>query len=112
MKNLKIANLAKTYGTENLRFFFPASPLQTFAGLFSFTSSDDEQIVVEAKAVERYNRFVVDNYKMVLQPIDSTYAHQDFYICDFESLAESMPDRYYVMIGDKNVLLDKIAESV
>ena len=109
---MKIANLAKTYGTENLRFFFPASPLQTFAGLFSFTSSDDEQVVVEAKAVERPNRVVSDNYKMVLQPIDSTYAYDDFYICDFESLAEEMPDRYYVMIGDKNILVDIPFESV
>lgn len=97
MTQLDIAELAKIHGVENLRFFFPARPLKNIMGV-RFTSSDDEQVVVEARAVERFNRVVADGYKMILQPLDETFAYSDFYICDFESLHQRKPDRYRVEI--------------
>jgi hypothetical protein len=102
MQPVNISELAKIHGVENLRFFFPASPLQV-CGPIAFTSSEDEQTVIESKAVERFNRYVVDRYKMILQPLDVKYAGSDFYIRDFESLCEEIPDSFYIMVGKEKI---------
>ena len=97
MTNTSVVELAKTHGAENLRFFFPARPLRTLGGI-GFTSSDDERVVVEAKAVEKFNRKVEDGYKIFLQPVDPTYAYRDFYTSDYEGLCEELPDLFYVKV--------------
>lgn len=102
MKNFDIAKLAKIHGANNIRFFFPARPLNII-GPIAFTSSDDKPVVVEAKAVERFNRVVADGYKMDLQPLDEVYARTDFYISDFEALCEEHPERFFVMIGAERI---------
>lgn len=94
---MKIAELAKTHGVKNLRFRFPSRPLRQI-GPIGFTSSQDDQVVVEAFAEECFNRVVADNYKMILVPIDKSFAYRDFYISDFESLCRSSPDKYSVTV--------------
>lgn len=105
-KRIKLSDLAVEHGVENLRIFFPARPLQGFMGL-GFTSSSDPQVVVEGRAVERDNRIVSNDYKFIVKPVDETYAHEEFYNGDFESLSERAPDRFYVMVADRKIILGR-----
>ena len=111
MKTFNITELAKKHGAEKLRFFFPANPTRSILGI-SFTSSEDESVVVEAKSMETFNRLISNGYKMILQPIDSTYSYEHFYICDFESLCSEFPKEYYVMVNETVVSIDIYSESV
>lgn len=101
-----IKDLAIKHGAENMRFFFPAQPLQTFLGI-GFVSGDDERTLVEAVADEkvRPNRNVSEGYKVLLKPLDERFAPEDFYQGDFESMSESLPDEFYVVIGDEKFVL-------
>lgn len=105
-KYVELAEVAKEHGVENLRFFFPARPMQRIMGI-GFTSSDDKCEVVEGRADETpfQRRIIEDNYKIVLQPLDKSLAYEEFYISDFESLSHQCPDDFYVMVGEEKIKL-------
>lgn len=98
MRRLDISELAKLHGADRLRFFVPTTKLRTmFFGLLHYTDSSDEQVIQECVVDESgYNRKVVDGYKIVLQPLDDSYAAQEFYQMDLESLMHSDPERFRV----------------
>lgn len=103
-QRIKIADLAKGFGAENLRIFFLARKRDGFLGLVTVDTSNPPQ-VVEARAHERPHREVARDFKFVAEPLDRTFAHEDFYNSDFESLSETSPDCYYVMVGEQKFVL-------
>lgn len=92
VKHISIATMADIFGVENIKVFYPTSKLHSILGL-SYTTSDDETVVVEGKFREGvYNRDVRDGYKCIIDPIDTTFAYGDFYVSDLESLiSEKLP---------------------
>jgi hypothetical protein len=103
-QRIKIADLAKEFGVENLRIFFPASKRDGYLGLVIVDASNPTQ-VVEGRAHERPHREVARDFKFIAEPLDKTFAHEDFYNGDFESLSETYPDSYYVMVGEQKYVL-------
>jgi len=103
-QRLRIAELAKEFGAENLRIFFPARKRDGFLGLVVVDDNNPPQ-VVEGRAHERPQREVARDFKFIAEPLDRNYAHEDFYNGDFESLSEAFPDRYYVMVGERKFIV-------
>lgn len=103
-QRLKIADLAKEFGAENLRIFFPARKRDGLLGLVTVDTGNPLQ-VVEARAHERPHREVARDFKFIAEPLDRSFAHEDFYNGDFESLSGTFPDSYYVMVGEQKYVL-------
>lgn len=109
-KYVKLADVAKEHGVENIRVFFVTSKLNRMPIIgIGFTSSSDEEVVVEgrirADASNRVNRDVRNDYKFIVDPIDGDYAYQEYYNADFESMSQRVPDSWYIMIGEERVPL-------
>lgn len=100
---LKMSELAKEFGTENIRVFFMSRPLRNELGLISYTSSSDEEKLVEARIDTIGRHDVTRNYKFCAVPLETGYAHEEFYNMDFESMCRDVPDCYFVMVGDKKI---------
>jgi hypothetical protein len=106
VKKIKLSTLAAEHGVENLRVFFPARRREGFFGLVVVDESNPA-IVQEGRIVEdeRANRQVEHDYRVIMEPLDKDFAHEDFYTHDFESNSQRMPDHYYVMVGDVKYVL-------
>jgi len=68
------------YGVEKLRFFVP---LKKSGLCFDNTESWQECYISE----HRYK--IIDNYKIMLIPVNQNYCSRDYYIEDFESLLQN-----------------------
>jgi hypothetical protein len=101
---IKIADLAKEFGADNLRIFFPARKRDSFLGMVTVDTNNPPQ-VVESRAYETAHREVARDYKFIAEPIDRSFAHEGFYNGDFESLSETSPECYYVMVGEQKYVL-------
>jgi hypothetical protein len=99
MSYVRVAELAQQFGAENLRFFFPAFRRDPDLGMVVI-DKDAERTVVEARAVERDGRMVNRGYRFIAEPLDQSFAREDFYHGDFESLASAMPDSYFIMVDE------------
>lgn len=107
VKHVSLESVAKEHGVENLRVFFVTSVLNTIPGLpMAFTSSSDAQVVVEGRIRQGVpNRDVLGGYKFIVQPLDESYAYQEYYNDDFESMSHQCPDSWYIMVGEERVPL-------
>lgn len=99
MSYIRVAELARQFGPENLRFFFPAFRRDPDLGMVVI-DKNAQRAVVEARAVERAGRIVAKGYRFVAEPLDQAFAREDFYHGDFESLGSAMPDSYFIMVGE------------
>ena len=81
-----ICELAKQYGTKNLRFTLKEVPLRS-CGFICYTTSDDEPLEGEFEVSEERYR-VIDNYKIGFKPtiVDYMLAPRAYYIMDLEAL--------------------------
>lgn len=78
MERTTIKSLVAEYGIENLLFLVPRN---SFGG--------EERIPVPCKIVERWNREVEKEYKLILKPIDTKaypFNEDDIYVSDLQSL--------------------------
>lgn len=103
LQRISISDLAKYHGTENLRFRAPLRPVRR-CGPLAYTTTNDDSVVVECLADEntRYNRKLVEGYKILLRPADENlrnlYGYEEFYQMDFESLCERFPEQFSVRV--------------
>lgn len=74
-------------GIENCLFLVPMKPVRTVFGLISYTSSDDQEVVVPAEINEKRYK-LSDNYKITLRSMYKSYGHEHFYISDLNLMIE------------------------
>lgn len=101
-EKVTITDIAKKHGVENVRvFYFSTVPLRVFGA-----TPNKHSAVVEGRIAQGLpNRDVLDDYKFVVNPLDTDYSTMEFYNADFESLSQNDPERYYVMIGEEKIVL-------
>lgn len=103
MTRVNISELAKAQGVDRLRFFIPVRPLHSYFGIIHCTSSSDEPVIKECVADEtRYNRKVTEGYKIILRPLDPTFAYEEFYQTDLQNLIYRHPDLFRIAVVFNN----------
>lgn len=115
-----IAEMVQKYGVKNVRFFVPLRPMRllpfwTTPATIGFTSSDDDEVMVECEIIEtRYK--VADGYKIQLTPVNSepdflgrVFGTETFYKMDLTSLLRRNDDDFkaYVLL-DEPMLYQRI----
>lgn len=104
-KYVSLVDVVKEHGVENIRVFFVTSKLNHAFGLVAFTSSSDDQTVVEGR-IEVGGRYdVLNGYKFRAIPLEEGMSYEDFYNSDFESMSHKVPDSWYIMVGENRIPL-------
>jgi len=104
-----IREMAKQYGTANLLFLVPMSPLHNIMGI-SFKRGDDKKVLIPCKIEERWNRTVEENYKLVLKSMIEGYGTEDIYVSDLQSIIKAGHIQLYVMPELKHPLSHVVEE--
>lgn len=98
-------HLIAKYGVDRVKVEGTFKPLRSVAGVLSYTSSDDPDIISLADLdFSKWEGFDHGfNHKVTLRPHLEILASQDFYICDLESIIENPKSSFTVYIKSDGV---------
>lgn len=115
MKNLnqspysRLGKLINSIGVENVRFLVDLTPIQTFLGFISFTSSSTPEIPMLCEIDEsRYK--LADDYKLTLRSIEQIKGikgSRHFYMSDLQQMIDDGQVKMMVELNSVNKRLFK-----